>query len=102
MGIEGLLMYLPPAAAKALFRSTSSLMSSGSTIAGDTLVDMLRFVPTSPVLEKYGTKFTFEMASKEELVCTLSDVSLKDAEVQNVHQQLFGNDNIEKAQADAQ
>jgi len=102
--IEGLLMYLPPGAPQALFRSASSLMSSGSKIAGDTFVNFLRFVPSNPVLEKYGTKWTFEMASKEELVRMLADVSLKDAEVLSVSQcaQMPQNDDVDQAQADAQ
>lgn len=97
-------MYLPPGAPQALYQSASSLMSSSSMIAGDTFVNFLRFMPTNPVLEKYGTKWTFEMASKEELVRMLSDVSLKDAEVHSVNdslQQPPQND-VDKAQADAQ
>merc|ERR1712039_372499 len=78
--IEGLLMYLPPGAPQMLLRTVSSLMNPGSKIAGDTFVNFLCFMPSNPVLEKYGTKWTFEVGSKEELVRILSDVSLKDAE----------------------
>jgi methyltransferase (TIGR00027 family) len=63
--IEGLLMYLPPCAPEALFRSVSSLMSPGSKIAGDTFVNFLTFMPSNSVLEKYGTKWTFEFGSKD-------------------------------------
>jgi len=99
-------MFFPPPP-PLLFRSCSSfmsIMSSGSTIAGDTFVKCLRFMPTDPVLKKYGTKWTFDMASREELMQMLSDVSLKDAEVQAVSQitlQPVQND-VDKAQADAQ
>jgi len=101
--IEGLLMYLPPEAPQALFRSASSLMSSGSMIAGDTFVNFLRFMSTNPVLDKYGTKWTFEMASKEELVRMLSDVSLKNAEVHSVYKptQQPPQNGVDQAQADA-
>jgi len=102
--IEGLLMYLPPGAPQALHQSASSLMNSGSMIAGDTFVDCLRFMPPNPVLEKYGTKWTFDVASKEELVRMLSDVSLKDAEVHSATDwgQQPPQNGIGKAQADAQ
>jgi methyltransferase (TIGR00027 family) len=105
--IEGLLMYLPPCAPEALFRSVSSLMSPGSKIAGDTFVNFLTFMPSNSVLEKYGTKWTFEFGSKEEFLQTLSEVSLKDANVVSVGslmqnaQQLQTDDFVDQAQADA-
>jgi len=102
--LEGLMMYLPPGAPQALWRSVSSLMSSGSKIAGDSFVNVLSLWPIQHVLEKYGTKFTFEVGSKEELVQMLLNASLRDAEVLSVDgsvQQLPNDGNGDQAQADA-
>merc|ERR1740121_1351408 len=102
--IEGLLMYLPPGAPQMLLQTVSSLMSQGSKIAGDTFVNFLCFMPSNPVLEKYGTKWTFEVGSKEELVQMLSDVSLKDAEavaVMRYTQQSQRDESADQAQEDA-
>jgi methyltransferase (TIGR00027 family) len=103
--IEGLLMYLPPGAPQLLFRNASSLMSQGSMIAGDTFVNFLSFMPSSPILEKYGTKWTFDFASKEELSQMLSDVSLKDVEavpVVNCALKSRQHEHVDQAHADAQ
>merc|ERR1712007_300451 len=102
--LEGLMMYLPPGAPQALWRSVSSLMSSGSKIAGDSFVNVLSLWPIQHVLEKYGTKFTFEVGSKEELVQMLLNASLRDAEVLSVDgslQQLPNDGNGDQALADA-
>lgn len=103
--IEGLLMYLPPRAPQALLNNVSALMSQGSKIAGDTFVNCLALMQSNPVLEKYGTKWTFDVGSKEELVKMLADVSLKDVDAVSVmsHARKSRQDgNVDQAQADAQ
>lgn len=102
--IEGLLMYLPPGAPQMLLRDVSSLMSKGSRIAGDTFVNFLSMVPSNPVLEKYGTKWTFEFGSKEELAQMLSDVSLQEIEAVSATEntETPRQDGNDRAQSDAE
>merc|ERR1739845_42926 len=74
--------------------------------AGDTFVNWLSLMASNPVLEKYGTKWTFDVSSKDQLVKMLTDVSLKDVEavpvMSNPAAKSRQDDNVDQAQADAQ
>jgi methyltransferase (TIGR00027 family) len=84
--IEGLLMYLPQEAPHQLLQAVSSLMQPGSTITGDTFINILGVMRSmsNRTLSKYGTKWTFEFSSDEALIAELADASFRDARVQNL------------------
>jgi methyltransferase (TIGR00027 family) len=81
--VEGLLMYLPPAAPEALLRATAGLMSSGSTLTGDTFVDTLSVMDQSFV-QSLGTKWTFDFPTRDAIHTLLTTVGMSGCTVEGV------------------
>lgn len=78
--VEGLLMYLPSAdAVQSVFEDAASLMCPGSVFAGDCLVSYLHrtvYRMIRPVLEKYGTAWSFDVNCPDDLVVMLRSSSI--------------------------
>lgn len=74
--VEGLVYYLPPEAPEALLKASAGLMSPGSVLAGDIL---LNFIDTQPsFLETWRTRFTFDLPSEDAVKAMLQAAGLGD------------------------
>ena len=85
--VEGLLMYLPPGAPRALLGAVASLMAPGSTLSGDCMVNFIDspfMTHVVPVLAKYGTKWTFDVPTAEAFAELLAGVALPGARIKSL------------------
>eukprot|EP00040_Diaphanoeca_grandis_P030487 m.180230 g.180230 ORF g.180230 m.180230 type:complete len:435 (+) comp32012_c1_seq1:50-1354(+) len=87
--IEGLLMYLPPSAPATLLAATAKLMAPGSTLTGDTIVNML-FLADQSKLQKFGTQWTFEIPSDAGVVDVVEAAGLHDVTVVDLYDLMAG------------
>jgi methyltransferase (TIGR00027 family) len=83
--MEGLTMFLPPEAPKTLLTATASLMSAGSVLSGDFMVNILDAmgIEVQQCLAKYGTKWTFEFTSRSDLDKSLTEWGFPEASLQS-------------------
>lgn len=81
--MEGLLMYLPPGAAEKLLRATAGLMSTGSTLTGDTFVNILSVVDQSFV-QSLGTQWTFDFPTRDAIRTLLTTIGMSSCTIEGV------------------